>query len=100
MIIFPMFWPALLGFSLVGIGVAAVVPMTYILAGTSEKYSAGMAISIIVTYGIVGMLLGPPLVGYLAHLFGLKNAFLLFVFAGLMLIPISRLFFKHVEANK
>lgn len=99
MIIFPLFWPALVGFSLVGIGVAAVVPMTYTLAGTSEKYSAGMAISIIVTYGIFGMLLGPPLVGYLAHLFGLKNAFLLFLFSGLMLIPVSRLFFKHMDSK-
>lgn len=98
MILFPSFWPAVLGFSLVGIGVAAVVPMVYALAGTSEKYSAGMAISIIATYGIIGMLLGPPLVGYLAHLFNLRIAFILFILAALMFIPISRLFFKNHES--
>jgi MFS family permease len=79
----------------VGIGVAAIFPMTFILAGTSKKYSAGMAISIITTYAIAGMLIGPPLLGYIAHALNLKISFLLFVFAGLMFIPISKLFFKQ-----
>lgn len=100
MISFPYFWPAIIGFSLVGMGVAAVVPMTFILAGTSEKYSPGMAISIITTYAIVGMLLGPPLVGYLAHLFNLQVSFVLFLIAGMMFIPVSQLFFKHQKATK
>lgn len=94
MILFPFFWPALVGFCLVGLGVAAIIPMTFLLAGTSEKYSPGMAISIVTTYAIVGMLLGPPLVGYLAHLFNLKISFILFLTSGFMLIPISQLFFK------
>ena len=100
MIIFPYFWPALIGFSLVGIGVAAVVPMTFSLAGTSDKYSAGMAISIIATYGIVGMLLGPPLIGYLAHLFNLKISFILFIIAAFMFIPISQMFFKRRKTSE
>lgn len=94
-IVFPFFWPALIGFSLVGIGVAAIMPMTFTLAGTSPKFSAGMAVSIITTYAIAGMLLGPPLIGYLADALGLKLAFILFIIAGLMLIPVSQLFFKH-----
>ncbi len=94
-ILFPVFWTALLGFCLVGLGTAAIFPMTFALAGTSKKYSPGMAISIISTYGIVGMFVGPPLIGYLAHAFGLQNAFFVFVIAGFLLIPISRLFFKY-----
>ncbi|ALJ03651.1 MFS transporter [Pseudalgibacter alginicilyticus] len=94
-IIFPYFWPALIGFSIVGIGVAAIFPMTFMLAGTSKKYSAGMAVSIITTYAIAGMLMGPPLLGYIAHAFNLKISFLLFVFSALMFIPISKLFFKY-----
>lgn len=94
-IIFPTFWTAMIGFSFVGLGTAAVIPMTYSLAGTSKKYSPGMAISIIATYSIVGMLLGPPLIGYLAHALGLRVAFIVFAFAGLMLIPISQMFFRH-----
>ena len=96
-ILLPYFWPVLFGFSIVGIGVAAVFPMTFTLAGNSKKYSPGMALSIISTYGIVGMLIGPPLVGYLAHLFNLKYAFILFIFSGLMLIPLSQLLFKELK---
>ncbi|GAA4429063.1 MFS transporter [Pontibacter saemangeumensis] len=90
----PRFWPAMVGFSLVGFGTAAVIPMTYTLAGASKKYSPGMAISIIATYGIVGMLIGPPMIGYLAHAFNLRVSFIAFAFAGFMFIPISQLFFK------
>ena len=93
-IIFPYFWTAMVGFSLVGFGTAAVVPMSYALAGQSKKYSPGMAISIIATYSITGMLLGPPLIGYLAHAFGLRTSFIIFALCGLMLIPISQMFFK------
>lgn len=93
-VLFPYFWSALIGFCLVGFGTAALFPMTFALAGTSNKYSPGMAISIISTYGILGMFIGPPLIGYLAHAFGLKNAFLVFVVVGLLIIPISQLFFR------
>jgi MFS family permease len=97
-IFFPDFWPAIIGFSLVGFGTAAIIPMTYTLAGASEKYSPGIAISLIATFGIAGMLLGPPLIGYLAHAFGLKISFIAFALAGMMLIPISQLFFKQFQA--
>ncbi|MEO6347814.1 MAG: MFS transporter [Aquaticitalea sp.] len=95
LIIFPYFWPCILGLSITGIGVAAIFPMTFMLAGMSKKYSPGMAISIVATYAIVGMLVGPPLIGYIAHAFNLKVAFVIFLISGLMLIPISLKFFKQ-----
>jgi MFS family permease len=94
-IVIPNFWFGLLGFSLVGIGTASVVPMTYSLAGYSKKYSPGMAISIVATYFILGILVGPAIIGYLSHAFNLRSSFLFFVVCGLMLIPISQLFFKY-----
>lgn len=94
-IIFPGFWTAMIGFSLVGFGTAAIIPMSYALAGSSKKYSPGMAISIIATYSITGMLLGPPLIGYLAHAFNLRVAFVIFAICGLALIPITRMFFDY-----
>jgi hypothetical protein len=94
-VIFPYFWTALFGFCLIGFGTASVIPMTYLLAGGSKKYSPGMAISIIATYSIMGMLIGPPMIGYLAHAFNLKIAFIAFAISGLMLIPISQRFFNH-----
>lgn len=93
----PTFWPSLIGFCLVGLGTASIIPMTFTLAGRSKKYSPGMAISIIATYSIVGMLIGPPLIGYLAHAFNLRVSFMIFAFSGIMLIPISQLFFRYVS---
>jgi hypothetical protein len=99
-VIFPFFWPALLGFCFVGFGTAAIFPVTLSLAGTSKKYSPGMAISIVTTYAILGMLIGPPLIGYLAQAFNLKNAFIVFIIIGLMFIPVSRAFFKFQAKNQ
>lgn len=96
-VLFPSFWPALIGFSLTGIGVASVFPMTFTLASQSKKYAPGMAISIIATYGTVGMLLAPPFVGYVAHLLGLRVAFLIFVLAGLFIVPVSVQLFKLIR---
>jgi MFS family permease len=94
----PDFWPAMIGFCLVGLGTAAIIPMTFTLASGSKKYSPGMAISLIATYGIAGMFIGPPLVGYIAHALNLRVSFLIFAFSGAMLIPISQLFFKYKKS--
>jgi MFS family permease len=68
-IIFPYFWPALIGFCMVGFGVSGLYPMTYILAGRAKKYSVGIVISIVSTYSTIGMFLGLQLlVIWLTHL--------------------------------
>ena len=96
-VLLPGFWTSLIGFCLVGLGTASIIPMTYTLAGHSTKYSPGMAISLIATYSIVGMLVGPPMIGYIAHAFSLRLSFVTFALSGLMLIPISQLFFRYVQ---
>lgn len=99
---FPNIWCGLIGFALVGMGTASIVPMTYALAGKSDKYSTGMALSIITTYTISGLLIGPPIIGYISHAFSLRISFLLFAVAGSMIFPISRLLFKkftHIHEN-
>jgi MFS family permease len=97
-IMFPTFWPSMIGFCLTGFGTAAIIPMTFTLASGSRKYSPGMAISLIATYGIVGMFIGPPLVGYLAHAFSLRVSFIIFALSGAMFIPVSQLFFRFKKS--
>jgi MFS family permease len=96
-IIFPSFWPAIIGFSLVGFGTAAIFPMTFLLAGTSEKYSPGMALSLIATYAMVGILLGPVIIGYLAHVFSLRISFLFLAISGFSILPVSRYYFRKFK---
>ena len=99
-VVFPYFWPALMGFCLVGLGTAAIIPMTFLLAGSSKKYSVGVTISIISTYSIVGMLIGPPLIGYVSNALNLRIAFIIFGLAGFMLIPISQFLFRYQRQQK
>jgi MFS family permease len=99
-VIWPTFWLSLIGFCLIGLGTAAVIPMVFLLAGQSKKYAPGMAISIISTYGTTGMLLGPPMIGYIAQAFGLRYAFIAFGVAGFLLIPLSQMFFRFNERGK
>lgn len=96
-IMLPEFWPALIGFCLVGIGVSGLFPMTFILAGKAKKYSTGIVISIVGTYSTVGMFLGPPLIGYLAASFGLQKAFIVFIIGGFLFIPLTILVFNHLK---
>jgi len=99
-VIFPFFWIALIGFCLVGYGSAAIMPVVISLAGASRKYSPGTAISIVITYNIVGVFVGPPIIGYVAQISNLRFSFVIFAFSGLMFIPISKLFFKHQRSLK
>jgi MFS family permease len=93
-VIFPTFWVAMVGFSMVGIGTASIFPMTFFLVGTSKRYSPSVALSIVITYAMIGVLLGPVLIGYIAHAINLKASFLFLALSGLMIIPVARLYFK------
>ena len=95
--LFPLLIPVLIGFCMVGFGVSGLYPMTFILAGKAKKYSVPIVISIISTYSTVGMFLGPPIIGYLASAFGLQKAFITFIFAGLMFVPLSKMVFDHLK---
>lgn len=98
-VVFPTLYPVLLGFCMIGFGVSGLYPMTFILAGKSKKYSIAIVMSIISTYSTVGMFLGPPLIGYLAHAFGLQKAFITFIIAGFMFIPLSKMVFSHLKKS-
>jgi MFS family permease len=93
-IIWPTYPTALAGFIMVGCGTASVVPLIYSLAGTSKKYSPGIAIAILGTYGITGMLVGPALVGYFSHAVGLRTSFVAFITAGFLMIPVCMKIFS------
>jgi MFS family permease len=96
LIIFPNFYLALVGFFITGLGVASIFPMSFSLASHSKKYAPGLAISIVGTYATVGVLLAPPFVGYVAHLFSLNLAFLIFVGAAFLLIIFSRKAYQQI----
>jgi hypothetical protein len=66
--------PALLGFALVGIGCAAVVPALFRVGGTAPGVAQGAGIAVVATAGYVGGLLNGPSIGFLARGIGLSGA--------------------------
>lgn len=60
-------WLALLGYLLVGVGLALVVPMLYSAASRVPGSSRAAAIAAVSSIGYAGFLIGPPLIGAIAH---------------------------------
>lgn len=77
------------GFLLVGLAVAGVVPLAYSVAGDLAPERAASAVSVISTFGYGGFLLGPPLVGGLAELVGLRAALGTIALAGIVISVLS-----------
>ncbi|MDO4583402.1 MAG: MFS transporter [Planctomycetia bacterium] len=63
----PQLVPATLGFLLVGIGVSAVIPICYSLAGHSPTIQASIALTMVSSIGFFGFLVGPPLIGLISE---------------------------------
>ena len=68
-------WPALLGFALIGLGCANLVPVLFSLAAQSRDMPPGMAVAAVTTTGYAGILLGPALIGFAADATSLAMAF-------------------------
>jgi len=69
--------PAAIGFMLVGLGVSTVVPGVYSLAGRTPGIEPSKALTAVSSVSFLGFLIGPPVIGYIAHAVGLKMSFAL-----------------------
>jgi MFS family permease len=65
---------AVLGFSLVGLGFAAVVPALF-RAGAQAPLPPGVGIAAVASAGYLGFLAGPPALGFVAEAAGLRVSF-------------------------
>jgi predicted MFS family arabinose efflux permease len=81
-------WPAatLLGFVLVGLGAANIVPLMFGAAGRLPGIPAGVAIATVTAVGYAGLLAGPALIGFVAHASSLSIALAL---VGGLLVPVA-----------
>ncbi len=78
---FQTFPAALVGFGLVGMGLANAVPVLFRSAG--KEHDAGGAIAAVSTLGYLGFLAGPPMIGVLSETLGLPVALMAVVAFGL-----------------
>jgi MFS family permease len=80
----------LVGWALLGAGVAAVAPAVLGAAPSLTEAPAPVAIAAVTTLGYLGSFTGPPLVGGLAELFGLSRALGLLVVGGAVMPLLAR----------
>lgn len=88
-IVFPFLITATIGMFLVGIGVSPAVPLVFSAAGKFKHMPTPVAIASVSSIGMVGLLIGPPLVGFMAGLTSLKISFLILSFFGIAITAIA-----------
>lgn len=75
---------SLVGFVLIGIGAANIVPVFFTAAGSLPAVSSSSAIAVMATIGYAGMLIGPAILGFIAERLSLPVA--MFVAGAMFLI--------------
>jgi MFS family permease len=76
-VLFPYLIPCTIAFMMVGLGVSSIVPTVYSAAGRHSKVPAGIALATVASVSFLGFLIGPPLIGYISEIAGLRYSFAL-----------------------
>jgi len=84
---------ALIGFALVGLGAANVVPVFFTAAGNIPNIPASVSLPAVTTLGYMGQLAGPAMIGFIADAFSLPIAL---GFVGILLLLVA---FTYKERN-
>lgn len=81
-------WPgaALIGFVLVGLGAANVVPVFFTAAGNIPNVPTSVSLPAVTTLGYAGQLAGPAMIGFIADAFSLPIAL---GFVGVLLLIVA-----------
>ena len=74
-VLFPTIIMATIGFLIIGFGVSSIIPLMFSTAGKIKEVASGIAIATVSGIGFFGFLIGPPLIGYIAQLAGLRYSF-------------------------
>jgi len=81
---------AMLGFALVGAGLACVAPLVFSTASRTPGMAPGIALASVATVAYSGSLIGPPLIGHMADLISLRGALGLAVLLGITIVLLAR----------
>lgn len=90
---------ATLGFLLVGFGISSSVPICYSIAGKLGTVKASIAITIVSSISFFGFLIGPPVIGWLAEVSGLRMAISIAACLGLMIAFVATKVSKRISID-
>jgi len=74
-VFFPFLIPSTIAFMMVGLGVSSIVPSVYSAAGKHPTIAPGIALATVSSVSFLGFLMGPPLIGYISAVAGLRYSF-------------------------
>ncbi len=94
----PSLVPSTVGFMLVGLGISAIVPICYSLAGRLKTMSASIAITVVSSISFFGFLLGPPLIGAISDASNLRIALAIAALLGLVITLLAGISTRRIEA--
>jgi MFS family permease len=77
------------GFLLIGAGMSPVIPICYSLAGHSKNMLSGIAITTVSSIGFLGLMVGPPIVGFISHAIGLRWALCIIAVVGIFILLLA-----------
>jgi MFS family permease len=80
---------AIAGLFIVGIGLSAIVPIAYSIAGHTKDLPPGVGLAMVTTVGYSGFLFGPPIIGFLANWETLRWALLLVILLFIVMTVLS-----------
>ncbi len=80
---------ALIGFGLMGLGYAVIMPLAFSRAANDPSVDAGAGVARVATLGYGGMLLGPPIIGFIAEATSLRIAFSLLSALACLIVLLS-----------
>lgn len=72
------FYPVIIGFSLVGLGLSVVIPELFRVAGKTKNLSSSAGISFVSGIGFAGFLLGPVIMGFISKASNLQMSYVAF----------------------
>lgn len=97
-VLLPHLITATIAFMIVGLGVATVVPSIYSLAGRTLNVAPSIALQTVSSVSFLGFMLGPPLIGYVAHATSLRISFAIIGIFGFAIALLTRTI-KGIDAR-
>jgi len=90
LVIFESLIPLVIGFGLIGLGIAVIIPLAFSRAANDKNIPQGTAIASIATLGYGGMLIGPLFIGFIAQATSIKTSFLIFPILAFLIFALSK----------
>jgi MFS family permease len=89
-VLFPRAETALWGFGLTGFGYSCLIPIVFSAAGRSTHTNPGTALAAVTMSGYVGLMAGPPAIGFAAEVLTLRGALVILVGLSLIATVLAR----------